>query len=159
MEIKITITQRDVDEFNAAYFKAHPKAKKHLIETPQHPSLNQYVTACNMKSNSMKQNWKDFMIFILNKNNLQDIHIDSCEVTYVTYFKNKHKHDLDNISPKFIFDGLVAGGFIVGDDMTHIKKLTIMGGYDKENPRIELMFNVCSPENRKLQRRKGTWKK
>ena len=142
MEIKITITQDDVNSFNAEYFKAHPRAKKTLIAKPQHPSLNEYMTACNMKSNSSKQNWKQFMIYLLNEKGLRDIRLDKCEVTYITYFSNRRKHDLDNITPKFIFDGLVEGGFLIGDDMSHITKLTIMGGYDIENPRIELIFNL-----------------
>lgn len=138
--IKIVITQQDVDEFNAAYKVSHPKSKKLPIAGPQHPSLNQYIIANNMKSNSLKQNWKDFIVFVLNKYNLRDVMLDQCEVIYITFFKNRRSHDLDNITPKFIFDGLVEGGFLVGDDMEHITKLTIMGGYDKENPRIELIF-------------------
>lgn len=142
MEMKIIITQYDVDSFNAAYFKAHPRAKKTLIIRPQHPSLNEYITACNMKSNSLKQNWKQFMLYLLDDKGLRDKHIEKCEVTYITYFNTKRKHDLDNLTPKFIFDGLVEGGFLMGDDMSHITKLTIMGGYDVENPRIELIFTL-----------------
>lgn len=142
MEIKIIITQRDVDEYNAAYFATHPRAQKPPIKKPQHPSLNEYVTACNMKSNGLKQNWKQFVLYILTKNNLLDEHIESCKVKYTTYFDSKRNHDLDNITPKFIFDGLVEGGFLVGDDMSHITEITITGGYDKENPRIEMIFYI-----------------
>lgn len=140
MEVQITITQQDVNDFNFLYLSQHPKSKKIPIKGPQHPSLNEYVIANNMKSNSLKQNWKEFIVFVLERRNLKDMQINTCEVEYVTFFKTQRKHDLDNITPKFIFDGLVEGGFLVGDDMSHITKLTITGGYDKENPRIELFF-------------------
>lgn len=101
-----------------------------------------------MKSNQWKQNWKEFILFLLSKYKLQNIHIDTCEVTYITYFGDNRVHDVDNITPKFIFDGLVEGGLLVADDIDHIKKLVILGDRDKDNPRIELYF-----EN--VQLRKG----
>lgn len=136
----IIIDQNDVDAFNAKYFKEHPRAKKVRIKAPQHPSLNWYMTANNMEANNMKQNWKDFIVFILTNRNLINKQIDKCKVTYRTFFKRKCIHDLDNITPKYIFDGLVEGGFLVGDDCTHITRLTTECFYDKENPRIELEF-------------------
>ena len=74
------------------------------------------------------------------KLNLINQKIDRCEVIYRTFFKRKCIHDLDNITPKYIFDGLVEGGFLIGDDCTHITRLTTECFYDKENPRIELEF-------------------
>lgn len=140
MEITIVIDQKDVDAFNAKYFMDHPRAKKVRIKSPQHPSLNWYMTANNMEANNVKQVWKDFMVFVLTNRNLINQKIDRCEVVYRTFFKRKCIHDLDNITPKYIFDGLVEGGFLVGDDCTHITRLTTECFYDKENPRIELKF-------------------
>lgn len=144
--IKITITQQDVDEFNENYFKEHPKATKPLIKAPQHPSLNKTMIANNMQSNRQKQSWKDFILFVLHKRHLLEKRIDVCEIDYITYFKDKRVHDADNITPKFILDGLVAGGFLVADDIDHIRRLTIIGERDKINPRIELIFTIRKQE-------------
>lgn len=137
----LTITKQDVDEFNRLYFAEHPRATKPRIKKPQHPSLNEYMIANNMKANQWKQNWKDFMLFMLDKYRWCDIGIETCEVQYITYFKDNRVHDVDNITPKFIFDGLVEGGFLVADDIDHIKKLTTWGERDTDNPRIELVFD------------------
>lgn len=137
-KFKITIMQQDVDEFNAAYFSKHPKAKKVRIKKPQHPSLNETMIGNNMKINQLKQDWKDFIVFILAKNHLLDIGIDQCSIEYVTFFKDKRIHDADNITPKFILDGLVEGGFLIADDIDHIRKLSIIGDRDYDNPRIEI---------------------
>lgn len=145
---KLVITWQDVNEFNNLYFAEHPRATKPRIKRPQHPSLNEYMIANNMKANQWKQNWKDFIVFLLEKYGLSGVKIDTCEVTYITYFGDKRVHDVDNITPKFIFDGLVEGGFLVADDIDHIKSLTTLGDRDRDNPRIELHF-----EN--VQLRKG----
>ena len=62
--------------------------------------------------------------------------------TYTTYFKTDRRHDLDNISPKFILDGFVEAGLIVDDDYKHIESLTIKCGIDKENPRMEFLIEI-----------------
>ena len=140
--IKITITQQDVDVYNKLYFDKHPKAKKNRIDGPCHPTLNWYMTANNLSVNNKKQDWKEFMIHTLEVLNLENCCIDKCKIEYRTFFKDKRKRDIDNITPKVILDGLVAGNFIVADDMTHIVELTTSCGYDKENPRIELIFYI-----------------
>lgn len=142
MDIQIIITQEDVDRYNDEYFKLHPKSTKKRINGPQHPTLNWYMTANNMAANSVKQEWKNFIIDILRREGLVNMRIDVCEIIYRTYFKDKRKRDIDNITPKFIFDGFVEGKFIQGDDYSHIKKLTTECGYDKDNPRIEIIIKV-----------------
>ena len=47
---------------------------------------------------------------------------------------NKRKNDIDNFN-KLVFDSLT--GLIYEDD-SQIQELTIIKGYDKENPRVEL---------------------
>ena len=141
-KLKIVIAWQDVDAFNARYFAAHPRAKNKPIKKPQHPSLNETMIGNNMKINQMKQNWKDFMLFILERDGLLGANIDRCVIEYVTYFGDNRVHDADNITPKFILDGLVAGGFLVADDINHIRELRIIGDRDKENPRIEILVSV-----------------
>ena len=122
------------------YFYAHPKAKKAPIKGPQHPSLNWYCRAGNVEVNNTKQAWKGFMLFILEKNKLLNKRIEKCAMIYRTFFKDKRTHDDDNVTPKFILDGLTEGGFLVADDYQHLNPLTTFCGYDKLNPRIELVF-------------------
>ena len=140
--IKFSITKSDVDEYKALYFNEHQRAKKPPIDKPQHPSLNKYMIMNNHAANNLKQNWKRFIIWVLEKNNLMGLGIEKCSVKYITYFAINRRHDLDNISPKYIFDGLVAGGFIVDDDSEHIVSLTTQCFVDKENPRIELIVDI-----------------
>lgn len=138
MEIKIVITQDDVDAYNTKFFASHPKAKRNRIDGPYHPTLNWYMTANNIQVNNVKQNWKEFIVDILEQQKLQNLMIQQCEIIYATYFKDRRKRDVDNITPKFIFDGFVESGFIEADDYQHIQKLTTICGYDKDNPRIEI---------------------
>lgn len=141
-KIEITITQQDVDSYNKMYFDSHPRAKKRRIEGPYHPTLNWYMNANNLSVNNKKQDWKNFIIYILKDRGLLGMSIQKCKVEYRTYLKQRRKRDVDNITPKFIFDGLVEGQFIVADDIEHVVELTTSGGYDKENPRIELIFTI-----------------
>lgn len=140
--IKIEISAKEIAEYNKNYFKRHPRAKKCPIEKPQHPSLNWYITANNLQVNNTKQHWKQLMIMILENLGLCDMKITHCEIKYITYFPTARAHDLDNITPKFILDGLVEGGLLVDDNNRCIQSLTTQAKYDKTNPRIELWIIV-----------------
>jgi len=124
------------------YFNEHPRAKIPPIKAPQHPSINEYSIMNNQAANKLKQNWKAFISWLLNKHSLTGLNIQKCQITYTTYFKTAHRHDVDNVSPKYIFDAFVDSKFIVDDDLEHITSLTIKGGIDKENPRIEFIVEV-----------------
>lgn len=146
--IKINITEQDVKQFNNKYFAEHPRAKKKRIERPIHPSLNWYLTANNLKVNTVKQSWKEFIIFILENNGLTNQAIDyKCDVVYKVYCPTRNIPDVDNVTPKFIFDGLVAGNFFTDDNPKYIKRLTIEVGYDKENPRTEIIVKEYKESN------------
>ena len=75
----------------------------------------------------------------MQKYNLLNEKIDYCDVVYTTYFGRNKRIDADNITPKFIMDGLVAGSFLVDDSINHLT-LLIRGFIDIDNPRIELRF-------------------
>ena len=141
MEYKIIITQQDVDEYNQKYFKEHPRATKLRIKSPEHPSLNEYMIANNHAQNNQKQAWKDFVVWVLQSKNLINTGVDRCEIIYRTFFKTRRIHDIDNVTPKYIFDGMTEAGFLVADDYNHIVRLITECGYDKNNPRIELIVN------------------
>lgn len=91
--------------------------------------------------NGLKQTWKDFVMWLIEDYGYSNMNIESCAMTFTYYFKTKARHDTDNLSPKFILDGL-AEGFIVDDDYKHLHTLTLKCGYDKENPRTEILVNI-----------------
>ena len=140
--IKIIITTNCIDRYNQLYFKQHPRAKKAPIRSPQHPSINTYMTMNNMARNNLKQRWKDFIVWKINDMGLSQRQVKKCEILYRTFFYQNRRHDLDNLSPKFIFDGFVEAGLIPDDDSEHITSLTIECGVDKENPRIEFWITI-----------------
>ncbi len=140
--LKIIIDQECVDRYNALYFEKHPKAKNKRITSPQHPSMNTYYKANYREANHIKQMWKDFVVWRIKELGLSNANIGKCRITYVTYFKTNRRHDPDNISPKFIFDGFVESGLLTDDDLKHVTSLTIEGGIDKENPRMEFLIEI-----------------
>jgi len=140
--IQIVIDSRLVAQFNEEYFIEHPRARNPKIKAPQHPSMNDYYKSNFQSANKIKQNWKEFIVWCLKDTDLAGYKINRCNITYTTYFKTNRRHDLDNISPKFILDGFVEAGLIVDDDYKHIESLTIKCGIDKENPRMEFLIEI-----------------
>jgi len=60
------------------------------------------------------------------------------EIQMIFYYKYKHRKDLDN-STTTILDCMTEAGILEDDDVTHIDELhSSFGGYDKENPRVEI---------------------
>lgn len=54
------------------------------------------------------------------------------------YYPSKHRKDIDN-SASTILDCMKAAGIIEDDDCQHVDELYCsFGGYDKENPRVEI---------------------
>lgn len=92
--------------------------------------------------NDLKQKWKDFIVFVVNKYEYNDLLIDKATIMFKIYKSTKRRFDTDNYSPKFIMDGLVESKIIVDDDCRHINPLIIYGGYDKDNPRTEIYIKI-----------------
>lgn len=136
--IKLIINQDELDDYHEYYFKKYPKRRVKPIKKPIPYSLNQWMIMPRSQMNSEKQKWKDFIVWLVNKYNLQNRKIDNAEIIFIYYFPTKHRHDADNYTPKFAMDGLTESGLLIDDDFEHIKTLTICGGYDKENPRTEI---------------------
>ncbi len=91
-----------------------------------------------IQMNVLKQKWKDFIIYWINDLGLQNRKFDNFEMIFTTYMPNKRRIDCDNTVPKFILDGFSESGFIVDDDSSHLKSLTLRVRYDKDNPRTEI---------------------
>ena len=71
-----------------------------------------------------------------------NLRIDQCEMIYTVYYPNNRRHDADNSVPKFFQDSLVESGFVVDDDSTHIRSLTLRCEVDKKRPRTEIIVKI-----------------
>lgn len=91
-----------------------------------------------IQMNALKQKWKDFIIFWINDLGLQNRRLNSFDMIFTTYMPTKRRVDCDNTVPKFILDGFSESGFIIDDDGSHLRSLTLKTGYDKANPRTEI---------------------
>lgn len=61
----------------------------------------------------------------------------------------RRRADIDNHCgglAKLILDAFTESGFIVDDDYQHLVKITMFCGYDKENPRSEILIKERSDE-------------
>jgi Holliday junction resolvase RusA-like endonuclease len=77
--------------------------------------------------------------FIKNTVNFQPI--EKCFIVAQIFWATKHKRDIHNVYIKPFLDGLVDAGLFVDDNHTIISSVDyIFGGYDKENPRLELFI-------------------
>lgn len=132
------IDNNTLSEYEKYYFKLHPKAKKKPIDKPRHPSINSWMIMKRPMMNALKQKWKDFILWFIDNQGYTNLHIEKCEMKFITYFETNRRHDVDNSAPKFILDGLAESGFIVDDDSKHLTSLTLEVGVDKENPRTEI---------------------
>ena len=59
-------------------------------------------------------------------------------ISVVFYYQTRHRKDIDN-SLSTIADCMVHAGVLEDDDVAHVNHWDIrFGGYDKENPRVEI---------------------
>ena len=133
-----------LDRYDEHYFSVHTKAKKKPISQPYHESINVWMIMKRPMMNALKQRWKDFIRWYVEEQGYSNLRIKRCEIRQVIYYPTNRRHDIDNSTPKFVLDGLVESGMIVDDDCTHITKLTLECGVDKEHPRTELYINILS---------------
>ena len=124
------------------YFEQHPRAKKRPIAHPYHESINAWMVMKRPMMNALKQRWKDFITWFVADQGYANLHIDRCELRFVTYYSTNRRHDVDNSCPKFIIDGLCQAGLIVDDDSTHVTKLTLECYVDAIDPRTEIHIYI-----------------
>ena len=75
-------------------------------------------------------------------NNLKEIPprpYEKAEVEITYYFKDKRRRDPDNYSGKFLLDPLVRLRVLKDDNFGVIDNLKLRAGYDKDNPRTEIV--------------------
>lgn len=92
--------------------------------------------------NHQKQIWKEFGEWLVDYNGLAGINIERCRIIIEYFFGDKRKRDLDNYSPKYLFDAFTSVGLLVDDDYTHIESLLIKAGVDKDNPRMQITISL-----------------
>jgi hypothetical protein len=140
-ELKLIIDDTVLSEYEKHYFTLHPRARKSPLDSPYHPSINRWMIMKRPMMNALKQKLKDFMVWFIKHSGYENLRIKSCDMIFHTYFKTRIRHDADNTVPKFFLDGLVDSGFIIDDDSSHLKSLTLKCGYDKDNPRTEILVS------------------
>ena len=140
--IKLVIDNAALEDYEKVYFAEHPRAKKKPIAQPYHESINKWMIMKRPQMNALKQKWKDFIVYFIRNSEYSDVHIEQCELRFVTYYGTERRHDIDNGCPKFILDGLCESGFIIDDDSKHITSLTMQCFVDAGNPRTEIEVNV-----------------
>lgn len=141
-EIKLIIDWGVLDKYYDYYFGEHPRAKKKPIKNPYHESINAWMILQRQAMNSLKQKWKDFIVWYIADKGYADMGIEQCEIEINTYFPTARKHDPDNYVPKFILDGFVESGFIKGDDCLHITKLSLACFIKADEARTEIIVKI-----------------
>ena len=140
--IKIVIDNEKLNKYREHYFKKYPKRKKFPIERVFPPSLNRFITMKRMMQNNVKQNWKEFSVWLANEYEIANLGIDKATITYSFYFNDHRRRDQDNtiLTVKFVNDGLVIAGVLTDDDGEKIQIIFDRFHYDKVNPRIEMVI-------------------
>ena len=114
------------------------KEKKRIIEKPWHPSLNKWIILRRPSMNNLKQQWKEYGVWLINYYGLANLNIEKCVITFKYYMPTKRRADNDNMTPKFFLDAMVESGLIKDDSYFIVNPLILWLGYDKSNPRMEI---------------------
>lgn len=141
-KIKLVINNDTLKCYEEYYFSTYPKRKVLPISQPYQESMNQWMIMKRRQMNALKQRWKDFICWLVDKYGYSNIKIDKCEIWQKVYYPTNRRHDPDNTTPKFVIDGLVESGMIVDDDYKHITMIVLECGYDHDNPRTELTIKI-----------------
>lgn len=134
----IEVNQELLNDYLKHYFKLHPRASKKPINSPIVPSLNDWTSLQRMSRNTYKQNWTDFMTYILKKQNIGELNILNCVMVYKFFFGTRTLQDNDNRTPKFANDPLTINNILVDDNYRHLNPLIIFSEYDKGNPHMNI---------------------
>lgn len=144
MKYKIIIDQKVVDEYNAYYFKLHPRARKPPIERPIMPTLNQIMILQRVQIAALKAKYKEFGMWFIKSLGYENLQLDKFEMELHVCMPSNRRFDLDNAvgAIKVLADSFTETGFIIDDNSKHMVKLTITGEVDKDNPRTEIIINT-----------------
>lgn len=92
-----------------------------IISIPELPmTLNKMRNAHYFTINKEKQRWKEMIAWQVKGKRIGT----PCRLEIEFHVNDNRRHDIDNLSAKFILDGLVEGGLIPDDDYKHINQIT-----------------------------------
>ena len=140
--LKLIIDDKVLSRYEEYYFSIHTKAKKKPIAHPYHESINEWMIMKRPMMNALKQRWKAFGEWFVKDQGYANLHINKCDLTYITYYATNRPHDTDNSVPKFLTDGLVNGGLFKSDDSKCIASTKLICRVDYENPRTEIRIKI-----------------
>ena len=108
-------------------------------------SNNKYMGNSNSyhKYNQEKKRW-EWLIRGAASGKIPSKPFKKAIVTINYFFPTRHRRDPDNYSGKMILDPLVRCGILEDDSFSNIINLNLEGGYDKENPRTEIIVKEVS---------------
>lgn len=144
--IKLVFDEDTLSEYNEYYFSIHTKASKPPIKHPYHESINKWMIMKRPMMNALKQKWKSFIVWFINREGYANLRIEECELDFFTYYATNRRHDVDNSTPKFLIDGLCDSGLIIDDDSKHVTKITLQCGVDEDRPRTEITIKYKNKE-------------
>jgi crossover junction endodeoxyribonuclease RusA len=141
-EYTIIINNYVLGEYSKYYFSKYPKRRVLPIKKPIPPSFNYFTSIKRIVQNALKQNYKEFSIWLASYYNVANLNLDKAEFTYTFYFPDHRRRDVDNLllTPKFINDGLVEAGVLVDDNGENLRLMFNPFQYDKLNPRVEFII-------------------
>ena len=119
-QIRMTIDDRVLADYDLYYFGIHKQAKKRPIPHPYHESINQWMIMKRPMMNALKKRWKDFIVWFIHRQGYANLRIEKCEMVFTTYF------------------GTCESGFLIDDDSKHLYRLTLSCGVDRERPRTQI---------------------
>lgn len=139
----VIISNNDtLEKYKEYYFKKYPRRTKFPIKEPCHPSINTWFILQRPSMNKLKQDWKEYIIWLVDKHGLTNKRIEKCKLTYIYHRPTKRRADCDNLTPKFTNDGLVEAGVVIDDSYFCCNPLVIYLDYDKDNPSMEIHIEV-----------------
>ena len=89
--------------------------------------------------------WHEFGLWLIKKYGFNDLNIKKCELEVKIYMPSRRRADIDNHCAgglKLLLDSFTESKMIVDDNYLVLTKLICSMGYDKENPRTELIFRT-----------------
>lgn len=139
-ELNISITQELVDEYNKQYLAQNTRRKKIAIDSPLCPTINKFTSMIRMQQNDSKQKYKDFMMWVLAKNEIPKLMLEDCEFIYKVTYNTKTRRDLDNacFNSKFYGDAFVEYGLLQDDSYFQIKWLHFTACYEKGIRKLDI---------------------
>lgn len=139
-EIRIMFDEDMVEAFRKEYFKRYPNRRKFPIHDGRHPSINKWSILPRMSCNQLKQHWKEFTIFVVERHGYHNLMLKKCSVDMILHNPTKRRCDSDNYTPKMIFDGFTEANLWVDDSFEVVESLLTRSVYDKGNPATEFII-------------------